>query len=127
MKEPTVESALLVERLKWLREQANNPEEHAQMNAAVFGHFEMLEKAPTLLPNGMVHPLANPWAKQTERDLQILRGADYKGILDKGWKEKITDPDFDIKENFSAFITSTEAMEQEKMQKKKQQDKVAEE
>ena len=77
-----VEIEMCVQRLKWLQVMLKNKTHHGHILAALFGHCRAFEPAATLTEEGALHPSANPWAKQLEKDvLYLLRRLESSTIL----------------------------------------------
>ena len=71
---------LCVRRLQYWQSVARNPPLHRTVLATVFGRLSF-DDADTVLPDGSLHPQANPWAKQLESDLQQLLELDSASEL----------------------------------------------
>ena len=67
MKFHTTASELKVERMRDTLYQIQNPEEHVQQRAALFGHFPF-EPEATIDEEGKLTASANPWAAQWVND-----------------------------------------------------------
>ena len=110
-----VESDLLAQRLQWLCDQIDAPQDTVQMRASMLGRLGW-EPEETITRQGFTTASANPWACQLEWDLMFLTGDKYKGLYDKTWVEELNEADLTT---FQQYKTTNEVRAEMKQELEK--------